>query len=76
MCSRFRIKGGDSAKVTIDSYPDRMFSAGILTIGNAPDPDNGNYEIELCIQKNECKFFNGLINYFRYKFYRFSNSPE
>ncbi|MEJ2627378.1 MAG: efflux RND transporter periplasmic adaptor subunit [bacterium] len=56
-----RIKAGDSAKVTIDSYPDHVFSAVIISIGNAPDPNNGNYEIELCIQKNECKFFNGLI---------------
>lgn len=57
-----RISKGDSAIVTIDSYPDRIFSSCIVSVGNAPDPDNGNYKVELSIKKNGYKFFNGLIS--------------
>lgn len=57
-----RITTGDSAKVTIDSYPERTFSASIAAVGNAPNPDNGNYDIELNIGKKGLKFFNGLIS--------------
>jgi len=56
-----RIAKGDSATVTIDSYSDTVFFARIISVGNSPDPNNGNYVIELSISKGSFEFFNGLI---------------
>jgi len=57
-----RITTGDSAYVTIDAYPNRVFSGCIISVNNAADPDNGNYEVELCVDRKDFKFFNGLIS--------------
>lgn len=57
-----RIQTGDSASVTIDAYPKRFFSGVIISVNNAPDLDNGNYQVELYIDREKFKFFNGLIS--------------
>lgn len=56
-----RISAGDLASVTLDAFPGSRFAASVRTVGGAPDPMSGVFEIELSILKGTRAFVNGLM---------------
>jgi RND family efflux transporter MFP subunit len=56
-----RISPGDSARVTMDAWPDVIFSALVSQISESANPLTGTYEIELELQPNGYKLASGFI---------------
>jgi len=56
-----RVEAGDSATVTFDALPNRVFAGRISEIGAAPNPSSGTYEIEIRMDKSEERLVSGLI---------------
>ena len=56
-----RLSEGDTAHITMDAFPDRVFSARVSELGAVADPVTGTYEAELQIQEFEPEFRSGYI---------------
>jgi RND family efflux transporter MFP subunit len=56
-----KINVGDSAKVTIDAWPDQPFSAIVSQIDEASNPMTGTYEIELKLGETKNRLASGFI---------------
>jgi multidrug efflux system membrane fusion protein len=56
-----RIASGDSASVTLDAFPDTRFAASVRSVGGAPDPMSGVFEVELSLRQGPRAFVNGLM---------------
>jgi multidrug efflux system membrane fusion protein len=52
---------GDKAAVTIDAYPDHRFPGIITKLGEAADPANGTYAVEVTVEPAGHKFAPGLF---------------
>jgi len=55
------LKAGDFARVSIDAYPGRVFSARVSEINELSDPKTGLYEVELTLENNKEQLFSGLV---------------
>ena len=53
---------GDSAKITMDAFPDTEFKAEITELGTVADPVTGTYESELLILHAHPQFRTGFIS--------------
>jgi RND family efflux transporter MFP subunit len=51
----------DSASISFDAYPDRLFSASVSEIGSFSDPYTGTYEVELTLDKRDELLVSGFI---------------
>ncbi len=56
-----RISPGDSARVTMDAWPDVIFNAMVSQISESANPLTGTYEIELELQPNGYKLASGFV---------------
>jgi membrane fusion protein, multidrug efflux system len=56
-----RIAVGDSASVALDAFPGSRFAATVRTVGAAPDPMSGVFEVELSVHQGPRTFINGLM---------------
>jgi membrane fusion protein, multidrug efflux system len=56
-----KIQLGDSAKVTMDAWPDVIFNAVVSQISESANPMTGTYEIELELQSNGYKLASGFV---------------
>lgn len=56
-----RIAIGDTARLTLDAYPQRKFSAVVAEISGSAAPTTGTYEVELRIEPTEVTLFSGMI---------------
>jgi membrane fusion protein, multidrug efflux system len=56
-----RIRVGDSARVTLDAYPGKLFRAEVARVSEAANPLTGTYEIELNLQPTELKLASGFV---------------
>jgi membrane fusion protein, multidrug efflux system len=56
-----KIQSGDSAKVTMDAWPDVIFDALVSQISESANPLTGTYEIELELQSNGYKLASGFV---------------
>jgi RND family efflux transporter MFP subunit len=52
---------GDSARVTMDAFPDEVFRAEISELGVIADPVTGTYEAELLVLTGKPRFRTGFI---------------
>lgn len=57
-----RVAVGDSAVISMDPYPDRLFRATISELGTMADPVTGTYEAELKLQNAAAGFRSGFIS--------------
>ena len=57
-----RLNLGDSARITMDAYPDVRFLAMVTEIGTIADPYTGSYEVELSIYRPEASFRTGFFS--------------
>ncbi|MDZ7739170.1 MAG: efflux RND transporter periplasmic adaptor subunit [Bacteroidales bacterium] len=57
-----RVAVGDSAVISMDPYPDRLFQAIISELGAMADPVTGTYEAELKLQNAGTGFRSGFIS--------------
>ncbi|MFQ5605118.1 MAG: efflux RND transporter periplasmic adaptor subunit [bacterium] len=56
-----KLQLGDSAKVAVDAYPEVIFSAYITELGEAANPLNGTYEVELTIDSAGLRLVSGFV---------------
>ena len=56
-----RLTLGNRARITLDAYPDRMFSGTVSELAQAADPTNKLYEVEVRINPGPVKFAPGLF---------------
>jgi membrane fusion protein, multidrug efflux system len=56
-----KVMTGDTARVTIDAWPDVTFKASVSQISEAANPMTGTYEIELDLQKTDRRLASGFI---------------
>lgn len=53
---------GDSAHITMDAFPGRLFLAEVTGLGNVADPVTGTYESELKILQRDLQFRTGFFS--------------
>jgi len=56
-----RVQTGDAAEVTLDAYPGRSFSARVVEIAAAADPQTGTYEMKVAVDPADARFVQGLV---------------
>ncbi len=56
-----RINPGDTATVTFDAWPGRIFSGLVSETGTAADPYTNTYEVEITLDPSDMKLVAGLI---------------
>jgi RND family efflux transporter MFP subunit len=56
-----RVQAGDAAEVTLDAYPGRSFSARVVEIAAAADPQTGTYEMKVAVDPADARFVQGLV---------------
>jgi RND family efflux transporter MFP subunit len=56
-----RVRTGDAAEVTLDAYPGRSFSARVVEIAAAADPQTGTYEMKVSVDPADARFVQGLV---------------
>jgi RND family efflux transporter MFP subunit len=56
-----RLALGDSGKVHMDAFPDRVFRGKISELGSVADPVTGTYEVEILIPRVHPQFRTGFI---------------
>ena len=56
-----RVQAGDAAEVTLDAYPGRSFSARVVEIAAAADPQTGTYEMKVSVDPADARFVQGLV---------------
>ncbi|MFZ5519532.1 MAG: efflux RND transporter periplasmic adaptor subunit [Candidatus Zhuqueibacterota bacterium] len=56
-----KIKMNDSAAVALDAHPGQAFSASVSKIGEAANPMNGTYEIELLLNHTDQRLASGFV---------------
>jgi membrane fusion protein, multidrug efflux system len=56
-----RISPGDSARVTLDAWPDVVFTAMVSQISESANPLTGTYEVELELRPNGYKLASGFV---------------
>lgn len=56
-----RVRLGDRARVTLDAYPGREFTATVSELASAADPMTGTYEMKLSIDPAGAHFVQGLV---------------
>ncbi|CCG99294.1 efflux transporter, RND family, MFP subunit [Fibrella aestuarina BUZ 2] len=56
-----RLKLGDRATIALDAYPDRSFSGTITELGQAADPMNKLYEVEIRLNPAGARLAPGLF---------------
>ena len=56
-----RVRAGDAAEVTLDAYPGRSFSARVVEIAAAADPQTGTYEMKVSVDPADARFVQGLV---------------
>ncbi len=56
-----KIQFNDTADITFDAYPGKIFKANVSEIGKAADPYTGTYEVELKLNNNNFKLISGLV---------------
>jgi len=56
-----KINMNDSAAVTLDAHPGQVFSARVSKIGEAANPMNGTYEIELTLNRTDQRLASGFV---------------
>lgn len=52
---------GDTAKISFDAYPNRVFNGWVSKISNAPDPTNGTYQVEISLREIPDSIRKGFI---------------
>ena len=53
---------GDSARISMDAFPDATFKAEVTELGTVADPVTGTYEVELLILRSHPQFRTGFIS--------------
>ncbi len=56
-----RLKIGDIAEVKLDAFPKDNFKAKISNLSQSPDPNSGQYQVELFVEPEGKKFATGLF---------------
>lgn len=56
-----RMQTGSTAEITFDAFPDRRFTAKIIEIAAAADPQTGTYEMKLSVDPEGARFVQGLV---------------
>jgi membrane fusion protein, multidrug efflux system len=56
-----KIQSGDSAKVTMDAWPDVVFNAVVSQISESANPLTGTYEIELELESKGYRLASGFV---------------
>lgn len=56
-----RVAIGDTARFTLDAYPQRDFTAVVSEISGTASPMTGTYEVELRVNSTEVTLFSGMI---------------
>jgi RND family efflux transporter MFP subunit len=56
-----RVATGDAAEVTLDAYPGRRFTAEVVEIAAAADPQTGTYEMKVSVDPAGARFVQGLV---------------
>jgi RND family efflux transporter MFP subunit len=56
-----RVRAGDSASITLDAYPGKVFPATVTELASAADPMTGTYEMKLSIAPGDVHFVQGLV---------------
>jgi RND family efflux transporter MFP subunit len=56
-----RVQSGGAAEVTLDAYPGRRFSAQVVEIAAAADPETGTYEMKVSVDPAGARFIQGLV---------------
>jgi RND family efflux transporter MFP subunit len=56
-----RVRPGDTAQVTLDAYPGRVFPATVTELASAADPATGTYEMKLAVAPDGERFVQGLV---------------
>lgn len=57
---RVRLRPGDSAVVTFDAFPDKVYSAQLTELAEAADPRTGTFELEMTLDRAYPALKNGL----------------
>jgi len=52
---------GNPAKITLDAYPEEVFSGSISKIAETPNPQTGTFEVEVQIEINNHKLSSGFV---------------
>lgn len=56
-----KISMGDPARVRFDAYPDIEFSARVIEVAQAADPQNGTFEVELLLESGGRRLAAGFV---------------
>jgi len=56
-----RLRSGDSARVTLDAYPDDVFRAVVSQVSESANPMTGTYEVELDLVSGNRKLASGFM---------------
>jgi RND family efflux transporter MFP subunit len=56
-----RVHAGDAAEVTLDAYPERRFTAKVIEVAAAADPQTGTYEMKVSVDPADARFIQGLV---------------
>ena len=60
-CDVVKVQMGDSAQVSMDAYPGKLFNAYVSEIAEAADPRTGVFELELTLGDSPYRLRNGFI---------------
>jgi RND family efflux transporter MFP subunit len=55
------LRRGDNTSVSVDAYPDQVFTGSITKLAESADPANGTYAVEVTIAPGGHKFAPGLF---------------
>ena len=56
-----RINVGDSARISFDAYPDKIFSGFVEQTGEMSNPKTGTYEVELSLSDTGLRLASGCV---------------
>jgi RND family efflux transporter MFP subunit len=56
-----RVRTGDVAEVALDAFPGRRFTAEVVEIAAAADPQTGTYEMKVSVDPAGARFVQGLV---------------
>ncbi len=56
-----RLEIGDSARLSFDAYPGKIFRAEVSEISGAADPMSGTFEVELRMKGNKNRLMSGFV---------------
>lgn len=56
-----KIRRGAQARVTLDAFPERSFSAVVQQVGSSADPQNGTFQVEFAVRPDGAPFAAGMV---------------